>query len=209
MERDKLRLYLVTDSLLAGDRDVVDIVMEAVKGGVTMVQLREKNLDTRSFIRRASLLNSLLLPHGVPLVINDRVDVALATDAAGVHVGQSDMPCEMVRRLLGPGKIIGLSVESHKDVSEANSLDIDYIAVSPVFATDTKTDTASPFGLDGLSLAVRSSVHPVVGIGGMNVSTASDVMRTGAAGIAVVSAIMSAESPAAAASQMLEKLGNF
>lgn len=209
MERDKLRLYLVTDSLLAGDRDVVDIVMEAVKGGVTMVQLREKNLDTRSFIRRASLLNSLLLPHGVPLVINDRVDVALATDAAGVHVGQSDMPCEMVRRLLGPGKIIGLSVESHKDVSEANSLDIDYIAVSPVFATDTKTDTASPFGLDGLSLAVRSSVHPVVGIGGMNISTASDVMRTGAAGIAVVSAIMSAESPAAAASQMLEKLGNF
>ena len=209
MERDKLRLYLVTDSLLAGDRDVVDIVMEAVKGGVTMVQLREKNLDTRSFIRRASLLNSLLLPHGVPLVINDRVDVALATDAAGVHVGQLDMPCEMVRRLLGPGKIIGLSVESHKDVSEANSLDIDYIAVSPVFATDTKTDTASPFGLDGLSLAVRSSVHPVVGIGGMNVSTASDVMRTGAAGIAVVSAIMSAESPAAAASQMLEKFGNF
>ena len=209
MERDKLRLYLVTDSLLAGDRDVVDIVMEAVKGGVTMVQLREKNLDTRSFIRRASLLNSLLLPHGVPLVINDRVDVALATDAAGVHVGQSDMPCEMVRRLLGPGKIIGLSVESQKDVSEANSLDIDYIAVSPVFATDTKTDTASPFGLAGLGLAVRSSVHPVVGIGGMNISTASDVMRTGAAGIAVVSAIMSAESPAAAASQMLEKLGNF
>lgn len=209
MERDKLRLYLVTDSLLAGDRDVVDIVMEAVKGGVTMVQLREKNLDTRSFIRRASLLNSLLLPHGVPLVINDRVDVALATDAAGVHVGQLDMPCEMVRRLLGTGKIIGLSVESQKDVLEANSLDVDYIAVSPVFATATKTDTASPFGLDGLSLAVRSSVHPVVGIGGMNVSTASDVMRTGAAGIAVVSAIISAESPAEAASKMLEKIRNF
>ena len=199
----ELSLYLVTDSVLAGDRNMEDIVREAVEGGVTMVQLREKSLDTRSFIDRALRLKKLLAPYGVPLIINDRVDVALASDADGVHIGQSDMPYPMARAILGPDKIIGLSVENMDQVSEANGLDVDYIGVSPVFATPTKTDTAEPFGLDGLRRAVRMSVHPVVAIGGMNAGTAREVIATGVDGIAVVSAIVCAASPLEASRELM------
>ena len=199
----ELSLYLVTDSVLAGDRNMEDIVREAVEGGVTMVQLREKSLDTRSFIDRALRLKKLLAPYGVPLIINDRVDVALASDADGVHIGQSDMPYSMARAILGPDKIIGLSVENMDQVSEANGLDVDYIGVSPVFATPTKTDTAEPFGLDGLRRAVRMSVHPAVAIGGMNAGTAREVISTGVDGIAVVSAIVCAASPREASRELM------
>ena len=203
----ELSLYLVTDSVLAGDRNMEDIVKEAVEGGVTMVQLREKSLDTRSFIDRALRLKKLLAPYGVPLIINDRVDVALASDADGVHIGQSDMPFSMARAILGPDKIIGLSVENMDQVSEANGLDVDYIGVSPVFATPTKTDTAEPFGLDGLQRAVRMSVHPAVAIGGMNAGTAREVISTGVDGIAVVSAIVCAASPREASRELMRIIG--
>lgn len=203
----ELSLYLVTDSVLAGDRNMEDIVREAVEGGVTMVQLREKSLDTRSFIDRALRLKKLLAPYGVPLIINDRVDVALASDADGVHIGQSDMPYSMARAILGPDKIIGLSVENLDQVSEANGLDVDYIGVSPVFATPTKTDTAEPFGLDGLQRAVRMSVHPAVAIGGMNEGTAREVISTGVDGIAVVSAIVCAASPREASMELMRIIG--
>lgn len=197
--RKTLRLYLVTDRPLAMGRELEWIVAEAVKGGATMVQLREKDIDTRGFIELAKRLQPVLREAGVPLIINDRVDVALAVDADGVHIGQSDMPYEIARRLLGPDKIIGLSVENMDEVREANSLDVDYIGVSPVYSTATKTDTAPPFGLDGLREAVRLSRHPVVAIGGMNARTAADAFATGVDGIAVVSAICSAEDPRAAA----------
>lgn len=203
----ELSLYLVTDSVLAGDRNMEDIVREAVEGGVTMVQLREKSLDTRSFIDRALRLKKLLAPYGVPLIINDRVDVALASDADGVHIGQSDMPYSMARAILGPDKIIGLSVENMDQVSEANGLDVDYIGVSPVFATPTKTDTAEPFGLDGLQRAVRMSVHPAVAIGGMNAGTVREVISTGVDGIAVVSAIVCAASPREASRELMRIIG--
>ena len=201
-----MKLYLVTDRDIAGGRDLPQIVRQAVEGGVTMVQLREKNTDTRAFIALAQRLKELLAPLGVPLIINDRVDVALASDADGVHIGQSDMPYNIARRLLGPDKTIGLSVENFEQIALANSLDVDYIGVSPVFATPTKTDTAEPFGLEGLRRAVRESVHPVVGIGGMNAGTASEVIAAGAAGIAVVSAIIGAASPKDAARELIEKI---
>lgn len=204
MNRNQLSLYLVTDRGLAGERDIVDIVRESVEGGATMVQLREKTLDTGAFIALALRLKEVLKPYGVPLVINDRVDVALACDADGVHIGQSDMPYEMARKLMGPDKIIGLSVENFDQVEQANSLDVDYIGISPVFATPTKTDTAAPFGLDGLRRAVRLSKHPTVAIGGMNSSTAAEVMAAGTDGIAVVSAIVCAESPREASRQLLQ-----
>lgn len=199
-----LRLYLVTDRGLAGGREISQIVREAVAGGVTMVQLREKECSTRDFIGLGRELKAMLSACGVPLIINDRVDVALACGADGVHIGQSDMPYDAARRILGPDRIIGLSVESMDDVIAANSLDVDYIGVSPVFSTPTKTDTATPFGLDGLREAVRLSHHPVVGIGGMNLSTAADVMSCGADGIAVVSAIVAADSPGNAAGELSE-----
>jgi len=202
MKKEFLRLYLVTDRPLCGDRDLKWVVAQAVKGGVTMVQLREKSLCTKEFVKLAKEMKSLLSPYQIPLIINDRIDVALAADADGVHIGQSDMPYEDARRLLGPDRIIGLSVENFAQINEANTMDVDYIGVSPVFATGTKTDTATPFGLEGLAEAVRLSKHPVVGIGGMNAATAADVMACGADGIAVVSAIVSAEKPEDAAREL-------
>lgn len=202
MNSEDLALYLVTDSELAAGRDLSEIVGSAVAGGVTMVQLREKEACTRDFVSLARKLIETLRPLGIPLIINDRIDVALAVDADGVHIGQSDMPYETARRLLGPGKIIGLSVETMEQVEQANSLDVDYIGVSPIFATPTKTDTGRPFGLEGLREAVRLSRHPAVGIGGMNARTAADVIDCGADGIAVVSAIISAEDPKKASEEL-------
>jgi thiamine-phosphate pyrophosphorylase len=191
--KDYLKLYLVTDRELSLGRSLEEVVSEAVKGGVTVVQLREKDASTGEFIELARRLMTLLKPLRIPLIINDRVDVALAADADGVHIGQSDMSYEDARRLLGPDKIIGLSVENFKDIEAANALDVDYIGISPVYGTPTKTDTAEPFGLEGLCKAVQMSVHPTVAIGGMNASTIAEVMAAGTDGVAVVSAICSAE----------------
>ena len=198
-----LSLYLVTDRLLSLDRSLDDIVTMAVDGGVTMVQLREKDTDTGEFVELARRLLAILKPLNIPLIINDRVDVALAVDADGVHIGQRDMAYEDVRKLIGNDKIIGLSVENFMDIEIANTLDVDYIGISPVFGTPTKTDTAEPFGLEGLRKAVALSIHPTVAIGGMNKDTAKDVMLTGCNGIAVVSAICSAENPTLASSELL------
>lgn len=203
---EDLRLYLVTDRPLALGRDIDWVVEEAVKGGVTMVQLREKDIDTRDFIALGLKIKEKLAPLGIPFVINDRVDVALAVGADGVHIGQSDMPYEMARKLLGPDAIIGLSVENMEDIEAANQLDVDYVGISPVYLTPTKTDTAAAFGLDGVGRAAALSKHPTVGIGGMNLRTAADVMKAGADGIAVVSAIMSADSPAQASEALLREV---
>lgn len=191
--KDYLKLYLVTDRELSLGRSLEEVVSEAVKGGVTVVQLREKDASTGEFIELARRLMKRLKPLRIPLIINDRVDVALAVDADGVHIGQSDMSYEDARRLLGPDKIIGLSVENFKDIEAANALDVDYIGISPVYGTPTKTDTAEPFGLEGLRKAVQMSAHPTVAIGGMNASTIAEVMASGTDGVAVVSAICSAE----------------
>ena len=200
--KEKLKLYLVTDRDLSLGRPLEEIVSEAVAGGVTMVQLREKDAATGEFVELGRRLMRLLKPLGVPLIINDRVDVALAVDADGVHIGQSDMSYADARRLLGPEKIIGLSVENFEDLEAANKLDVDYIGISPVYGTPTKTDTAEPFGLEGLRKAVEMSVHPSVAIGGMNVATVGEVIAAGTDGVAVVSAICSAESPRDAAAEL-------
>ena len=204
MNKEQLKLYLVTDRGIAGKRDIADIVLEAVQGGVTMVQLREKNISTREFVELAVKLKKILTPYDVPLIINDRVDVAVASGADGVHIGQSDMPYHIARGMLGYDKIIGLSVENFEQVEESNGLAVDYIGISPVFSTPTKTDTAEPFGLEGLKKAVAMSTHPTVGIGGMNPDTAASVMATGTDGIAVVSAIVGAKSPREASQNLLK-----
>lgn len=199
MRAEDLKLYLVTDRSLSCGRDIRWIVREAVEGGVTMVQLREKDLDTRNFVEIALHLKRILSPYGVPLIINDRIDVALACDAEGVHLGQSDMQCEIARRILGPDKIIGLSVENMEQVRESCQLPIDYIGISPIFSTQTKLDTAQPFGYEGTREAVKISTHPSVAIGGIHDDNASEVMACGVDGLAVVSAIVSASRPDAAA----------
>jgi len=201
-----LSLYLVTDRSLAQGRSLEWIVDEAVKGGVTIVQLREKTCSTRTFIELAIRLRQKLKATGIPLVINDRLDVALAAEADGLHIGQHDMPYGMARKILGPGRIIGLSVENMQEVIEANQLDVDYIGISPVFCTDTKTDTCAPFGLDGIREVAALTRHPAVAIGGIHVSNARQIMQAGANGIAVVSAIVAAKDPATAARQLKEQV---
>lgn len=208
MLRTDLKLYLVTDRSFLHGRNLIDVVMQAVAGGVTMVQLREKDIDTRTFIELGLELKQKLQQVNIPLIINDRVDVAMAIDADGVHIGQSDMQYSLARRLLGSNKIIGLSVENIDEVIVANSLNVDYIGISPVFTTQTKTDTAQPFGLSGLREAVRLSIHPTVAIGGINLQTKNDVLDCGADGIAVVSAIMAAENPKQAAKDLINLLLN-
>lgn len=202
--KNALKLYLVTDRPLSLGRPLEEIVESAVEGGVTIVQLREKEAPTGEFVALAKRLKAVLAPLGIPLIINDRVDVALASDADGVHIGQSDMPYEDARRLLGPDKIIGLSVENFEDLERANALDVDYVGISPVYGTPTKSDTAEPFGLEGLRRAVAMSAHPTVAIGGMNSSTIAEVMQAGTDGVAVVSAICSAPSPRKAAEELKE-----
>ena len=197
-----LSLYLVTDRPLAQGRDINWIVREAVAGGVTMVQLREKECSTAEFVALARELKTALQPLGIPLIINDRIDVALAVDADGVHIGQSDMPYETARALLGKEKIIGLSVETMEEVVAANALDVDYIGISPVYATPTKTDTLTPFGLEGIEEVMRLSHHRCVAIGGMNRNTIGEVIARGVEGVAGVSAIVAAESPREASEEL-------
>ena len=175
---------------------------KAVSGGVAWVQLREKDLPTRPFLELAWSLKALLAPLNVPLIINDRLDVALACGADGVHVGQEDMPCELVRRFLGPEAIVGLSVETWADVERAQDQDVDYLGISPVFQTPTKTDTKTPWGLEGLARIRAFSRHPLVAIGGLKADNAAAVVRAGAEGIAVVSAICGDRDPRRAAREL-------
>ena len=192
-------LYLVTDRRLAGSRPLAEVVAAAVRGGVTAVQLREKQCGTRQFVELARALKALLTTQGVPLIVNDRVDVALATGADGVHLGQSDMDARDARCLLGPDAIIGLSVETMAQAERAAALDVDYLGVSAIFSTPTKIDTTSEWGLEGLAALRRVSKHALVAIGGIHASNATQVIEAGADGIAVVTALCAAPDPEAAA----------
>lgn len=197
-----LSLYLVTDRGLSRGRSTVDIVRAAVAGGVTCVQLREKSCGTREFVDEARAVRALLAGTGVPLIVNDRIDVALAVGADGVHLGQTDMRITDARRLTGPSMLIGISAECLEDAVRAQAEGADYIGVSPVFSTPTKTDTAPPLGLAGIA-AIRAAVSlPLVGIGGIGPANAAAVIRAGCDGIAVVSAIVSAADPRKAAAEL-------
>jgi thiamine-phosphate pyrophosphorylase len=201
------RLYLVTDRKLAANRPIEDVVLAAVRGGVTAVQLREKECETREFVALARRLKEALRPFGVPLIINDRVDVALAARADGVHIGQSDMDFADVRRLAGPELLIGLSVETMQQAVEASRIEVSYLGVSPIFPTPTKTDTAGAWGLDGLASLRARTQQVLVAIGGINAANARQVIEAGADGIAVVSAICTAEDPEAAAHELRAVVG--
>jgi len=178
------------------------VVSQALKGGAAYVQVREKDVPTRFFVEEARRIKELTGRYGVPLIINDRLDVALAVEAGGVHIGQDDMPYKAARKLMGPHAIIGLSVETWEDVVRAQELDVSYLGVSPVFATPTKTDTKGNWGLEGLARIKTYSRHPLVGIGGLNASNAADAVMAGADCIAVVSAICAAPDPLQASREL-------
>jgi thiamine-phosphate pyrophosphorylase len=192
-------LYLVTDTGLSRGRPRVEVVEAALRGGVTVVQYREKSASTRWMIEEARELRQLCKATGVPFIVNDRIDVALAVDADGVHVGQDDMPAALARRLIGRGRILGVSAGNAEEARKAAEDGADYVGASPIFATPTKPDAPRPMGVEGLRLLARAVSIPVVAIGGMNAENAAAIIAAGAAGVAVVSAIVAADDVQAAA----------
>ncbi|MDB1123201.1 thiamine phosphate synthase [Vibrio algarum] len=196
------RLYLVTDD----QQDIATlkkVVKQAIQGGVTAVQIREKHGDIQAFIARATAIKTIIQGTGIPLIINDRVDVALAVQADGIHLGQSDMPVATARRLVGDKMIIGLSVEDETQLAESQHLPIDYIGLSAIFSTPTKTDTLKEWGLEGLKHAVKKSQQPIVAIGGINKTNINEVSKTGVDGIALVTAICHSDNPELTSKELL------
>ncbi|WP_284892055.1 thiamine phosphate synthase [Cobetia amphilecti] len=198
-----LSLYLVTDPALCAERGLEATVMAAVRGGVSVVQLRDKHASDEEMIAQAIRLKALLDEYEVPLIINDRIEVALASGADGLHIGQSDGDPVEARRRLGEDALIGLSVQTLEQLKAVDVARIDYLGLGPVHATPTKPDHAAPLGIEGLTQLVRSSPLPTVAIGGISLANAGEVMTSGTDGLAVVSALCSAEDPAAAAQQFL------
>ncbi len=198
-------LYLVTDTGLCKGKDLIETTLQAVKGGVTMVQLREKNISTREFVELARAMKHALNDFNVPLIINDRVDVMAAIPCDGVHVGQSDMHPNDVRTLLGMQCIVGLSVNNFAQLNESGNFDIDYIGLGPIFPTPTKSDAGPALGLAGIARARFATSRAIVAIGGINEENAQSIYEAGANGIAVVSAICSSEDPCLAAQRLRGK----
>ncbi len=183
-------VYLVTDRDILGDRDLLMAVEQALQGGVTMLQLREKTASSRDFYQLAVRMKKLATACQVPLIINDRLDIALAADADGLHIGQEDLPPGVARRILGPGKILGYSVSTVAEAVYGERNGADYLGAGPVYATGSKADAANPIGIDGLRQIKQSVSIPVVGIGGIGEVNILDVKGAGADGISVISAIM-------------------
>lgn len=194
-------LYLVTDRRLMSTKKVEQSVELAIQGGCTLVQLREKALSSLDFYDTAVQVKAVCDRYQVPLIINDRVDIAMATDAAGVHVGQNDLPAAIVRGMIGPDKILGVSASNLAEALQAVQDGADYLGVGAMFATGTKSD-ARAVSLDELQ-AIRTAVHlPIVAIGGINPNTVPRLAASGIDGIAVVSAIVAEQDIARAARQM-------
>jgi thiamine-phosphate pyrophosphorylase len=202
-----LRLYAIVDPQNAGGHDLIGLACAVAAGGATLVQLRDKVNDTGPMIAEARALKAALAPFGVPLIVNDRVDVALAAGADGVHVGQEDMSAEDARRLLGPGRFIGLSIRTPEQAAAAPLAMIDYAGIGGVYGTLSKARAKSPIGVDGLGRVVgvlrgRIAHFPVCGIAGITAANAAPVIAAGADGVSVISALSHRPDPDAAAREL-------
>lgn len=191
-------LYLVTDRALAGERDFEDLVGRAIRGGCTLVQLREKEASSGEFYERALRLKKVTDYFHVPLIIDDRIDIMLAVDAAGVHLGQSDLPAEAARQIIGPDKILGVSARTVEDAEKAESDGADYLGVGAVYPTTTKGD-AEKVSREELEKICSTVSIPVVAIGGLNARNIPSLEGSGISGVAIVSAIMAQDRPEEAA----------
>lgn len=196
-------LYLVTDRELMSTKTLEEAVEQAIMGGCTLVQLREKTASSREFYQTALNIKAITDKYKVPLIINDRVDIALAIDADGVHVGQSDLPATIVRKIIGKDKILGVSAGCAEKAIEAQREGADYIGVGALFSTSTKTDAKS-VSKETLIKIVKEVSIPVVGIGGINEQNVAQLKNTGIDGIAVVSAIIAQKDIKLSAEKMLE-----
>ena len=202
MKNLDLSLYLVTDKSDDVEK-FLKTIEEGIKGGVSVVQIREKTADTLDFYNLALKVKEITTKYDVPLIINDRVDVALAIDADGVHVGQSDMPCDVTRKLVGPDKIVGVSAATIDEAKKAEKDGADYIGSGAVFPTATKDDAPKITKKD-LKEIVNSINIPVVAIGGITLENAHELSDTGIAGLSVVSAIMSSDNPKKSSEELLK-----
>ena len=198
----RLCLYLCTDRILALGRSLEEAVEAAIAGGVTMVQLREKDASSREFYEMACAVRRITEARQVPLVINDRLDIALAVGAAGLHIGQSDLPLDAARKIAGNRLFIGVSARTLEEALSAQAGGADYLGVGAVFPTGSKADAGDAIGIEGLAAICSAVDIPVVGIGGIGPQNAQAVMKAGAAGIAVISAILSQPDIQAAAEQL-------
>ena len=195
-------LYLATDRKILGARALEEAVEEAILSGVTLVQLREKECPAGEFYAVGKRVLAVTRRHGVPLIINDRVDIMLALDAEGVHVGRNDLPLERTRALIGPTKILGYSVNALDDLRHAEAYGADYVGIGPFAPTGTKADAAAALGLAGTAEIVAEACLPCVAIGGIHAGNTAMVKATGVAGICVISAILGAADIAAATRQL-------
>ena len=201
MKNIDLSLYLVTDNS-ENEEKFLKTIQEAILGGVSVVQIREKTAETLEFYNLALKVKEITAKYNVPLIINDRVDVSLAIDADGVHVGQSDMPCDITRKLIGENKILGVSAATIEEAKKAEKDGADYIGTGAIFPTATKDDAPSVTKKDLTDIANSINI-PVVAIGGITIENAKELKDTGIAGLSVVSAIMSAENPKKASEKLL------
>ena len=204
MNTANYHLYLVTDEIERCRYGLQETVRRAVEGGVTIVQYRSEKLSHDEQRREVLPLQAYLRSVNIPLIINDNVQLAVEIDADGIHIGQNDMPVPETRALIGPGKILGLTVTTKEEMAAVNTELVDYLGCGPVFPTITKDDAPPPMGVDGWAELARMSPLPVVAIGGLNKERTAAIRATGlAAGVAVVSYICAAENPTLAAQELI------
>jgi thiamine-phosphate pyrophosphorylase len=199
----RLSLIVITDPDCGAGRSVIDVVGAALQGGAPSIQLRGKEMPAREQVELARALLDLTQPAGALLWINDRLDVALAAGADGAHLGQDDVPLEAARRIVPPGFRIGISAETPELARAAERGGADYVGTGPVHATGSKADAGDAIGLERITEVARAVRIPVVGIGGISQANAADVIRAGAAGVAVISAVMRAADPEAGTRSLL------
>ncbi|MFQ8704985.1 MAG: thiamine phosphate synthase [Thomasclavelia sp.] len=204
--RDMLKLYLVTDRQWLNGRKLTDDLEKAILGGVTIIQLREKNLTNEEFINIAKDVKKLCQKYDIPLIINDNLEVALAVDSDGIHIGQDDLPALIVRKQIGTNKILGVSVHNLEEALQAKRDGADYVGVGAIFPTETKND-ATNITLDKLQEICSNIDIPVVAIGGITIDNVSKLKNINIAGVAVVSAIMKANDIITNTNQLVRMLG--
>jgi thiamine-phosphate pyrophosphorylase len=198
-----LTLYLVADQAIVAGHTLSEVVTAAVAGGVTMVQLRDKTSATEGFLKQARYLSEILHPRSIPLIINDRIDIALAIGAEGVHLGSDDMPTAEARRLLGPNSIIGVSVGTVAELARVDTRSVSYVSIGPIYNTTSKINAGNPLGLEGFINLLLKIELPIVAIGGINIANASQLIKAGACGVAVISAICADSNPRRATEKLL------
>jgi len=209
MHRIDWRLCFIADSEAAAGRDILQLIAAAVEGGSTMIQLRGKKWTSRELLDVGMKAVRFLRQKNIPLIINDRVDIALACEVDGVHLGQDDMPLPYARKILGKDRIIGISVATPAEAEAAEKDGADYVGAGPVFGTLSKNDLGPLLGLEGLR-AIRNKIKiPILAVGGISAANVADVIFAGADGVAVISAIAAAENPRRAAIEIIESIGKL